>query len=99
MSKVISRALAAALVFLGVPAEAQAPRMPLGLMGTIPIYWGEAQQFGDLIDAFGAHPAVFFLRDVQEGHYCRALIGIFIERRSDAIPMFFLKRIHPSSVL
>ena len=54
MSKVISRALAAALVFLGVPAEAQAPRMPLGLMGTIPIYWGEAQQFGDLIDGEAA---------------------------------------------
>lgn len=56
--RAISAALAPALLFLGVPAQAQAvpERAPLGLMGTIPVYWGEAPQFGDLIgDGATAH--------------------------------------------
>jgi hypothetical protein len=50
-------ALAPALLFLGTPAEAQvdaAGPAPLGLMGTIPIYWGEASQLGDLIEGAAA---------------------------------------------
>lgn len=51
LHKAISAALAPALLFLGAPAQAQsvANNAQLGLMGTIPIYWGEAPQFGDLI--------------------------------------------------
>ena len=47
--KTISAALAPALLLLAGPAGAQASGTPLGLMGTIPIYWGEAPEFGDLI--------------------------------------------------
>jgi len=52
LRKAISAALASTLLLLGAPAqaEAQADKALLGLMGTIPIYWGEAQEFGDLID-------------------------------------------------
>lgn len=46
-------ALAAALAAVAISAGSAAAdegRPPLGLMGTIPIYWGEARQLGELID-------------------------------------------------
>ena len=46
-----------------VRAESQAELQPeLALMGTIPIYWGEADGFGDLLDRGG------------ETHWARRLI-------------------------
>jgi hypothetical protein len=44
------------------PQEAAAEMPELGLMGTIPIYWGESGNFGDLLA--GEH----------EGHWARALL-------------------------
>jgi len=51
--KAIRLALAAALALVSLSgctgAEPREP-VPLGLMGTIPIYWGEAPELGDLLD-------------------------------------------------
>lgn len=50
--------LAALTLALAGPAGAQAPgdrpRPELGLMGTLPIYWGEAGELGDLVGGNGA---------------------------------------------
>jgi hypothetical protein len=64
----LDRALAAALLFLatGCRAEEATPtadpgqRPELGLMGTIPLYWGEEAAFGDV------------LSDGASGHWARA---------------------------
>ncbi|MXP41686.1 ABC transporter [Altererythrobacter soli] len=84
LHKAIKAALATALLFLGPPAvaqvepqtqaQAQQPRAPLGLMGTIPIYWGEAEQFGDLIGG------------AAEAHWARAEL----EREYELRPIAYL---------
>lgn len=59
----LDRALAAALLILagGCRAEQAAPatvpddRPELGLMGTIPLYWGEEAAFGDALSGNAAH--------------------------------------------
>ena len=50
-SRSIKTALAALTALFAVPAASQerAAAPPLGLMGTIPIYWGEADGLDDLI--------------------------------------------------
>ena len=55
--KPISAALAALAALLAAPAAPHEPAAapPLGLMGTIPIYWGEADGLGELI-AGGGEP-------------------------------------------
>jgi hypothetical protein len=78
LHKAINAALAPALLFLGTPAQAQAQaetaRAPLGLMGTIPIYWGEAPQLGDLIGGG------------SEAHWARA----DLERQYELRPIAYL---------
>jgi hypothetical protein len=82
LHKAIKAALATALLFLGPPAvaqqeaqtQAQEPRAPLGLMGTIPIYWGEAEQLGDLIGG------------AAEAHWARAEL----EREYELRPIAYL---------
>jgi hypothetical protein len=62
-SRGLDRALAAALLILagGCRAEDAAPaavpdrRPELGLMGTIPLYWGEEAAFGDALSGKAAH--------------------------------------------
>jgi hypothetical protein len=59
----VERALAAALLILASgcraedagPAEAPEHRAELGLMGTIPLYWGEEAAFGDALSGNAAH--------------------------------------------
>ena len=55
-------ALAGALLPFASSCEAKAPaeRPPLGLMGTLPIYWGESAAFGDVLNGQG------------EAHWARA---------------------------
>jgi hypothetical protein len=82
LHKAIKAALATALLSLGPPAvargevqtQAQEPRAPLGLMGTIPIYWGEAEQLGDLIGG------------AAEAHWARAEL----EREYELRPIAYL---------
>lgn len=84
LPKAIKSSLATALLFLGPPAVAQVepqtneqeqePRASLGLMGTIPIYWGEAEQFGDLIGG------------AAEAHWARAEL----EREYELRPIAYL---------
>ena len=60
----LSAVLAAGLLSLATAChadEAAPPELPeLGLMGTIPIYWGEAEGFGELLNGAGS------------GHWARA---------------------------
>jgi hypothetical protein len=60
--KVALLGLAAALSVLAAPGNAQgpAPRPELGLMGTIPIFWGETDELSELISGGG------------EAHWARA---------------------------
>lgn len=59
----LDRALAAALLILAggcraedaAPAAAAAHRPELGLMGTIPLYWGEEGAFGDRLSGNATH--------------------------------------------
>ncbi|MES2700471.1 MAG: ABC transporter [Pseudomonadota bacterium] len=63
-SRSIKLACAIALA-LAAPASAQAPadpRPPLMVMGTVPIYWGEAADFSDLLNGGG------------DPHWARALL-------------------------
>jgi hypothetical protein len=54
--KAIKPALAALAALVAFPAASQEPAPPpLGLMGTVPIYWGEADGLGELIDG-GVEP-------------------------------------------
>lgn len=56
--RVLRIALACALLPLASSCQAQAPepaeRPQLGLMGTIPVYWGESGQFGDTLNGSGS---------------------------------------------
>lgn len=59
---------------LAAPASAQAPadpRLPLMLMGTVPIFWGEAAEFADLVNGGG------------EPHWARPLL----ERGFTLVPL------------
>jgi hypothetical protein len=70
----LDRALAAALLILAsgcraegsAPAADPAPAPELGLMGTIPIYWGEEAAFGDALSG-NANP--HWARDALEARF------------------------------
>jgi hypothetical protein len=70
----LDRALVAALLILATgcraeeapPPDAAGPRPELGLMGTIPLYWGEAAGFGDTLSG-GA--SAHWARAQLEGRY------------------------------
>lgn len=70
-----SKLLALAAILLSVPAIAQeAERPQLALMGTIPIYWGEADGFDAVV------------RGDSEPHWARALI----EEAAEPVPIDYL---------
>ena len=56
----LSGALAAGLLCLAGACNADEAAPELGLMGTIPIYWGESDGFGELLSGGGS------------GHWARA---------------------------
>jgi len=70
----LERALAAGLLILAtgcraedaVPADAPGHRPELGLMGTIPLYWGEEGAFGDRLSGKATH---HWARAQLEAHY------------------------------
>jgi hypothetical protein len=98
LHKAIKAALATALLSLGPPAVAQAEpqeaRAPLGLMGTIPIYWGEAEQFGDLI---GGAAEAHWARAELEREYALRPIAYLDEAALAGLDQLLLAQPRPLS--
>lgn len=83
----LSAATFAVVLGFAAAAAAQEPRPALGLMGTIPVYWGETEEFSDLIgDAAAPHWA----RTQLEAGYALRPLDTLVEADIAGLDYLFL---------